>query len=389
MKSHDWQFAIRNFALFWIALPALTYAWFTYLKRLAELTKPWENPKAIPFTPIPIPKRKQHVRLRVRRSVSSVRALGGPVTKGVDEYTAAYSEADATYSWFARNGFLFFLFEAIALPFAATLIKGIDAKDVARMQFSWSQINATIAFAGILASFALAFICFRRLMGHFSRIVADLGAIRRCFLVLEEIYSILRGSGSYLALDEKVSKFCRELTDFTRIKWQTADPERFSAISLHVTAVQGEIRKASGRVLKDGKIGLPEVAGIHMTVLERLIDERWLSLLDVEDAEAPAPGLVEPSDIRQERRAAWIVILGATAGAAALGFATAAGIPLTVSVPAALVFLLGPATLWGGRRLGMGSRDLMESLKGSFSASGQQGAAPSQPPSGSGNGGPA
>ncbi|WP_326651555.1 hypothetical protein [Streptomyces sp. NBC_01750] len=304
-------------------------------------------------------------------------------------YSEKYAKADSAFTWFRRNILLLFVSVAAFLAFSDRIIGGGKSPGLTDRTYSWGDLNEFVSFCGGIVISVVALIAFHRMMLHLSYLAADLGAVRRCFLVLEEVYWIIKGSGSILTLDDLAKKFSDELSSFAKVRWSSATPEQYERVSLHITAVQNELRIATQGVLRHGTDKLPEFARLHRDVLERLIDERWMSLLDIPDATEANSAFINSTNTQRDRRDAWIVILGAAVAALVIGLATAVGVPPAASVPAALIFLLGPATLWGGRRLGMGPRDFMGSLRGSFGPPPQDASTLSQPssngPAGSGS----
>ncbi|MFJ8022131.1 hypothetical protein [Streptomyces sp. NPDC096311] len=283
--------------------------------------------------------------------------------------------------WFQRTLYLFLVSMAILFGFSTAITGTKNPPSATSQKYSWDDLNSLVVYAGLVITCLTALVAFHFTMRYIAFLVADLGAIRRCFVVFEEAYQIVKGSGSILSLDDLAKKFSDELSSFARAKWGSAPQEQYRNVTLHITAVQHELRKVTDDVLMRGTEALPQFVRVHKHVLDRLIDERWMSLLDVPNSTEPSPSLIDPVDTKRDRRDSWIIILGAAAAALVIALGAAVGVQPTVSIPAALVFLMGPAALWGSKRLGIGPRDFMGSLRSSYSG-GTQDASSSQQPQG-------
>ncbi|WP_158711507.1 hypothetical protein [Streptomyces xylophagus] len=280
------------------------------------------------------------------------------------DYIAAYAKVNAANSWFRRNTRLLLAFQALcAVLTFATAAYSLPTEDKA------------MTIAGIWISFTVIVIAFRRTMSHLVQVVADLGAIRQIFIALNECYSSLKGEGGVLAIDDRVRRICGELADFSQEKWAVADPERFELVARHVGAVQKELRAVAAELLRGSPGAMPKFVRLQFVLLDRLIDERWMALLDV--FEEPASELISSPEVRENRRDTWIIIAGATVAAIGIGAAATLGVPTAAAVPAALVFLLGPATLWGSKRLNLTPGAFIGTLRGAVTNQ-QQGEVPKQ-----------
>ncbi|MEU6420223.1 hypothetical protein [Streptomyces spiralis] len=200
-------------------------------------------------------------------------------------------------------------------------------------------------------------------------------AIRSCFLILSECGDMHRGSVKPLEVDNDVSLLCRELGDFVTSTDMFPDPGRRASVVHHVGAVQRAVMESSQKLLAEGKAGIPDLVRTIGTLLDSLVEQRWLNLLDIPGAPASYSVTRSPQN-EPNRRDAWIVIGGSVAAAVGLGVAATVGVPLGAAIPAALVFLLGPATLWGSRRLGMSPQRLLESVRTPITEASQGGGAP-------------
>ncbi|GGO49420.1 hypothetical protein GCM10012287_26730 [Streptomyces daqingensis] len=109
-------------------------------------------------------------------------------------------------------------------------------------------------------------------------------------------------------------------------------------------------------------------------LIDRLIEERWLNLLDVPQTADDEVLQTSSPDPNEDRRDAWIVMGGSLLAAVALCIVTTLGVPLTAGIPAAFVFLMGPAVLMGSRKLGASPRGLLTSVRSSVEGGGGSGA---------------
>ncbi|MEU9537662.1 hypothetical protein [Streptomyces mirabilis] len=223
----------------------------------------------------------------------------------------------------------------------------------------------------ILSSFAIAqrIFQFRRKCQNQT---SDLEALRSCFYLLHLCGELTKGQAKPLEIEKGTTTLCEELGDFATSIVHFPDPNRRESVSKHVSQVQLELMRSSGILLSDGAGGVPNVVKTVGTLLDRIIEQRWLHLLDLPDTGNPESVTRSPQN-QVDRRDVWIVIGGSVAAALGLGAAASMGVPLAAAVPAALIFLLGPATLWGSRRLGMSPRNLLDSVRTPVAGTNQAG----------------
>ncbi|MCC9158400.1 hypothetical protein LZP81_29700 [Streptomyces parvulus] len=185
-----------------------------------------------------------------------------------------------------------------------------------------------------------------------------------------------RGRSTPLALDQEASALSKALGNFALVGYPGMTDQRKKDVQQHVLQVQQALHFASAEVLKRGAPACKEFAQIIGVLVARLAEQRWQSLLDgdqlVENDAALAHSIPEG-----RRKDAWIVIVGASVAAIFVVVATSLGVPPTATVPAALVFLIGPAALWGSKSLGFNHRSLMRSSTDSLVQQSQQSGGPS------------
>lgn len=164
----------------------------------------------------------------------------------------------------------------------------------------------------------------------------------RCTTALRTCYEAARrdrGEGP-LAIDAAITRLCSELGEYVRY-WESDDWR--SDMSGHVARVQNALRESAGAVLREGHQSLPETVRLLGTLLDRLMSERWLSLLDEEDMPDYEGGLIMP--VSHQRRDYWVgglsllAMLTLIAGALFLGDLSGAG--------QVLPFLILPILLLG------------------------------------------
>ncbi|MDT0480339.1 hypothetical protein [Streptomyces doebereineriae] len=237
---------------------------------------------------------------------------------------------------------------------------GFTAADLSDLSFVTSILLSEIVFLILLLRRAEAW----------RRESADVSAIFFGYSVLWISWDLANGKGKVLDVDEALSLVRANLGDFAAHSDYFADPERRDSVLRHVAAVQRELMKCSDRLLSDGVLALPDLVKTVGPFLERLVDQRWLGLLDLPDA-ADAESIVRSAGDRDSRRNALIIISGAAIAALVVGLATTVGISAETAVlPAALVSLVGPV-IWGGKSLGVSPRVILGSIMGSTSGDGQ------------------
>ncbi|WP_328553114.1 hypothetical protein [Streptomyces sp. NBC_00358] len=191
---------------------------------------------------------------------------------------------------------------------------------------------------------------------------SDNAAIIICFSILRQLSELPRNAANILEIEDLFAKLAKEIADFASASPHFSTPSRRVDVERHTSAVRAELMRQSGELLSRGVTQVPAAVATIGTLLERLTQQRWLQLLDVEGADISTPEVVDDTD----RRDSWIIVGGSAFAALGLGSASALGIPLTAAIPSALVFLLGPATLWGSSRLGLTPRSVLASTRASL-----------------------
>ncbi|MET9329690.1 hypothetical protein ABZX78_00375 [Streptomyces cellulosae] len=201
-----------------------------------------------------------------------------------------------------------------------------------------------------------------------------------CVNALSACGRCAQGRTGILEVEWHVAELARELGAFASNGGRFSNVGRKQDMSRHVAQVQKELLMMTGKLLEEGPAALSDVVERLAMVLDRMWEQRWLRLLDGLDCnedESVSTTEREP----QDKRDAWIVLGGALAAAIGLAVSGSAGVPLSAAVPAALVLMLGPATLWGSRRLGSSPSGLLQAMSGAFDGAASAGGAnPTQAP---------
>ncbi|MEU0210149.1 hypothetical protein ABZ235_19805 [Streptomyces canus] len=239
---------------------------------------------------------------------------------------------------------------------------------------TWSP--KSVAQGGLIAGLLIAWMLYALKSMQVSKLWKQKIGDREAILSVIKILELLspRTSIRPFAIEQASVALCSELSGFAKSSSNFATPERRKQVEDHVAAVCEEIMQQSGKILSRGSLQSTEPVSIFATLLDRLLQDRWLQLLDVENNGLP----IADTELTS-RRDAWIMICGSLAAALGLGGAATLGIPLAAAAPAAIVFLLGPATLWGSRRLGISPRSLLASARSSVEG-GTQTSAPGTGP---------
>ncbi|MGW3493963.1 hypothetical protein [Streptomyces sp. NPDC001020] len=355
-----------------IFVPLALGAYANILFRMITRSQPWRQGRIFPLLKRKARIDEEFIKRRSRQAVAVCRAYGSPLRTPLkeirDEYRQARIRRDAL-STFTLFGSLTApaLFLAIAALAALTL-------DTPRGMSQETVKVASKLFAALLAIAVIQF-RFADLSSQWRRQNSDAEAIASCVFIL---YLLTHRRVDPLDIEDAVDDLCDELSDFANSNTVLNNSARQAEVSRHVGQVQQELRCVSGKILSGGVAEIPGLVRSVGTVLERVIEQRWLCLLDLPDTAGVSPS-ARASHLPDWKSDAWIVVGGSLAAAIGLGVATMSGVPLSAAVPATLVFLLGPAALWGSRRLGVSPRGLLDSVKASVEGSGRSG---SQQPSG-------
>ncbi|WP_434593938.1 hypothetical protein [Streptomyces sp. A5-4] len=381
MKAEDWEEAVSALLLWCIFTPAMLYMVIKILCRHAVLAESWRSPKIIPFLPFSIRLNATRPKREARKVAALSRYCGRVTESRISQLESAYSASELAERWFLRNIILMFTAFTSGVVVLFLGFRGLDP-ELAKSYKVTPETTPYLA-AGFSANImlAVAAINYRRWEKILSDRASDLKAIRSCFAALTACEALIRGHGSILAVEKRVGEISHNIARFPVANVSLSTDARLPTVLAHISAVQKELKRSSGEVLRGGVAQSLGLVVTLSTLLDRLIAERWLNLLDIDDSAETVAGLDTQDDIRRDRRDTWIVMSGSLVAAIVLGSVIAVGMPLAVGAPAALVFLLGPAVLWGSRRLGASPKGLLEAVETSLSESPQANPpmAPQQP----------
>ncbi|MEU0646146.1 hypothetical protein [Streptomyces umbrinus] len=190
----------------------------------------------------------------------------------------------------------------------------------------------------------------------------DQRAFYECCRCVAMCLYALEGVTLPLWIDRRIHLTGRALMRFGESEVRKGGTVRQKELFEHAVRVKLALDEHAGKVLREGNIALPGLVAVLMKILERLSEGRLLCLLD--ENELPAYSPPSAAELEEEVRKGdgRIVLWGATAAAVAAGVMISLGVPVGAVVPAALIFLMGPATLWGSKKLG-NPRELLDAMR--------------------------
>ncbi|MGW1894038.1 hypothetical protein ACWCP6_27870 [Streptomyces sp. NPDC002004] len=213
-----------------------------------------------------------------------------------------------------------------------------------------------------------------------TRLAGDHRAVRWCAFVLHDALLVAYGRDDAVrGVNAGVSEICRVLEEYAAQDAAFPAEGQRQAVSAHVMQVRRALVAAANGLLRDGRDALPGLVRTVSTLLDRLVAERWLALLDLEEPSAAADADDLASGPTEERRDRLVVLAGSMLAAGGLATAAAFGVPLGAAVPGALVFLLGPAMMWGGKGLRPSAHRMFASLQEGIGRAGATAEPPSAP----------
>ncbi|WP_176154655.1 hypothetical protein [Streptomyces sp. NA03103] len=323
-------------------------------------------------------KRRRVIEGKVRVALAVSRYCGSAVEVEASVIRRKVELAVWTGRWIDRA----YMWVAVVTPFSILGVAALFAAFGASGPSSWTldEENLKNALAGQLA--VMNFILFSRasvrLHSKYNGAAADLGALLQCVDVLDKSKRVIRGDGGILDLEVSVNHLVSNLEKYSQQGVRISKGSSGGLVRAHVSLVRERLAEGMADVLREGPVKAPELVRLIATILSRIVEERWLCLLD--EAQPGGPEAPDPvvDDIAKRRRDTGIIVAGSIGAAAAMGLATAAGIPLAVSFPVAMVLLMGPAAIWGSRKLGASPGGLLDSVRGTVGEPPQPGVAGQQ-----------
>ncbi|MFJ8798545.1 hypothetical protein [Streptomyces sp. NPDC102487] len=358
---------ILYFSLFVMFLNVMAYRWVTLMGRSGEWrtirgTKRFANPVV-----------SSGAAQRAMKVFAHHRADPGvpeeAITAGLD---MALSSEKALHS---REHSTFLI--TLALPLIPSVPLAIVNPSIPK-ETGPTLVVAGAMFTAFIVNMLVAFHGLRRFQGwkkengdHVS-LILTIGLIN--YLNKGEARSI-----NSLAIEDQVAAICQKLGDFVATSPHLTAPDRRRQIESHVLAVQKRLSGHAAGFFRDGADHTQDAITDLATLLGRLVQGRWLRLLDIADDETADV----TTSASAENHDAWLVAGSSAFAAVALASAVTLGVPVSAAAPGAVFLLLGPAALWG-RNLGVTPRGLLESAKATLANSGQGSEQQAQAPAPSG-----
>ncbi|WP_215455779.1 hypothetical protein [Streptomyces sp. ATCC 21386] len=369
----EWKETATRFILGLVFLPAGAWSFAFIAIRMGRLYRPWRK-KNQPHTLAKSLRLKSALQGNPRKAVAAARYFEVRPTLNLQEVQRLYkSQAkarDRVMIWVQGSA----LFSVILLEFSLFSLSAVEESD------PWGM--APISIGGFI-SFLIFFFMTRSASLVFMREEGFAWAYVLAVRCLALCAELPRGRSTPLVLDQEVAVLSKALGSFALAGYPGMTDQRKKDVQQHVLQVQQALHSASAEVLKRGAPACQELAQIVGVLVARLAEQRWQGLLD-EDQLVVNDAVLAHSIPESRRKDAWIVIVGASVAAAFVVIATSLGVPPTATVPAALVFLIGPAALWGSKSLGFSHRSLMRSSRDSMVQQSQQPGGPT--PSGQAGG---
>ncbi|WP_328860691.1 hypothetical protein [Streptomyces sp. NBC_00306] len=363
----EWKETATRFIIGLIFLPVGAWCCAFLAVRTAQLYRPWRKK----HQPQPLAKSlrlKSALRENPRKAVAAARYFEVRVALQLREVRHAYHVQAKAREKVRRWSLGSAMVSMVLFEFSLISLSAIDEK------YPWRVAPLSV---GGLISFLIFFSTTRSAAIGFMREEnfgwAYVLAVR-CLALCAELP---RRKTTPLVLDQEVAVLSKALGSFALVGYPGMTDQRKKDVQEHVLQVQQALHSASAEVLKRGAPACRELAQIIGVLVARLAEQRWQSLLDEEQLVKSDAELAH-SIPEGRRKDAWIVIVGASVAATFVVVATSLGVPATATVPAALVFLIGPAALWGSKSLGFSHRSLMRSSTDSLVQQSQQPGGPPQ-----------
>ncbi|WP_190084778.1 hypothetical protein [Streptomyces longisporoflavus] len=286
----------------------------------------------------------------------------------------------------ARNGLaMLFVTSAFYVPIALCALAIREASPFIREAYEreFEKIGDRSGFYVAVALFAFS------IQWCLSELKRARGAIREesyriafheCCFAIDRCLRAYEGRVSLLTLDRRNQRLNRALTRFGETDAVGFSSHRKKQLFEHTARVGAALDVYNERILREGTQAIPDLVKQLFIILERMADDRWLALLDEHDLPAYAPPSSEELESEARRTDATIVFGGATVAALFTGIAISLGAPASAVIPAALIFLLGPAAMWGSKKLS-NPRETLDAMRQGISPSTE----PPQQPAGTSN----
>lgn len=373
----SWLTVAVNCLGYLIGVPYVVIGMWRTLCEWLSRKAPWREGRLFPFIPFRFGRDERVAEYRARVAEAVSQSVGAPLSVPYVKVRSAAVSAHS--SSLALEALVPVLIMAVGLGTTVLVAKYWPDFSLGKVPITADAAYSVSKVIGCL----VAGIGSVRVTGTYSRKWvmrnSDVDAVWACLGALQACHYYAAGNADGRVVEHAVARLCSELQYFAVVGGGFADPHKQRAFARHVMQVRKELFDSTDRIFIDGVTANSGVVERLAIIASRMCEQRWLRLMDVVDADVVASSAAET---RGDRRDTWIVLGGSLAAAIGLGAAAAAGVPLMAAVPAALVLILGPATLWGSSRLNMSPSGLLRSMSGSLSNSAQAEAAAGSPASG-------
>ncbi|SOE13662.1 hypothetical protein SAMN06272775_4639 [Streptomyces sp. 2323.1] len=306
--------------------------------------------------------------------VALARYLGKPMESGVTEVALRLAQAARARKLVRRVRRVGSLVLA-GVPYAGPLALYLCSDWIRASPFT---IFFIYAFVMCLTCPLGALLAWQPARRSWTRLGGDHRAVDWCLVVLHDARLATQGRADAIrAVNIGMESLGRVLEEYAAQSVVFPSEAQRSAVRTHAAQVRRALIAEADGLLRDGQAALPAVIGTLLTLLDRLAAGRWLALLDIEAPGDPVAegdeSRTEPAETGQDRL---VALGGSVLAAGGLAAAAAFGVPLAAAVPGALVFLFGPAMLWGGKDLRPSARRMLASMQEGI---GRAGTAPEPP----------
>ncbi|WP_158678805.1 hypothetical protein [Streptomyces sp. Tu6071] len=351
-----------------IGILSLGFYWMAmrWLINTIDKRRPWLRGKSL----IPVrPAMSRDDAIRMGRQCAALaRFHGRPFEASVHQLAAAWAYSAWMLKALGRTIDIvrYILLLTPAIPYIAFILTETDLlNNTFLAAYSDEYFSATM---GVAMGTQLIGRKFSKALKKWENEDANEIAIAYCFVMMR-IYRYATIVGSIDFDVAKSKNICENLKDFAKDGRPFEEPDLRRAVTQHVSQVTVKIESDTRKLFHSGVAQIPEAARNVSHVLDRVIQHRWLALLEVESEQIDSDDV---SESVSNRRDIWIGVGSILGVAAALTLALALKTPLDTLTPILLVLFLAPTALWGGRALREPAGQLLGSVTG---GAGRDGAA--------------
>ncbi|MFF4838533.1 hypothetical protein [Streptomyces collinus] len=292
--------------------------------------------------------------------IAFARYLGRPMESGVTEVALRLAQAVRARRLVRRvRRVVFWLLAGV--PYAGLLTFYLCDDWISASPFEILFVYALMMCLTCPLGALLAWQPARR---SWTRLGGDHRAVDWCLVVLHDASLAMQGRvDAVRSVNIGMDEVGRVLGEYAAQSVVFPSSAQRSAVRAHTAQVHRALVAEADGLLRDGQAALPAVIGTLLTLLDRLVAGRWLALLDIEAPTNPeAEGDESQTESAETGRDRLIAAVGSVLAAGGLVAAGAFGVPLAAAIPGALVFLFGPAMLWGGKSLRPSAQRMLASM---------------------------